>query len=415
MSWIFRSLQSNDPDSFTSSPERQMSDGEPEEEEERTPENRGGVKEDFSVIGETIGRQLRGVANFLAPPPSSSVVEDKYPPMVSPASSSRALLGIRNDLAELTGSLKSGLSLLSVGEISKFTSNILSFDQTDKDGEEKDNDKTGGGNGDEEYVPGITEDVINFVKEISRRTEYWTDFPLSLENDFRMSDAQREHASTVEQLVPSFRDLRARLSSYVEDEKFWMVYFILLLPRLNEHDFEIFSTPQIVETRNLLLHKLQTKRNEEDKMAESSSIPNTSEEISEISDVHEENISSNKKEATEIVNANEGLEIGDGNSDHWLEESDIDTGTSSDKQRTLEHEEDVSFSDLEDDDNDLSARVSNSRRVPRFPSPGGSSDWVQLNENSETHDGVHKVRQPSSRDKDSDVESSDWLKVDDFD
>lgn len=62
--------------------------------------------------------------------------------------------------------------------------------------------------------------------------------------DFRMSDAQKEHASAVEGIVPSVAALRANLGSYMGDDQFWMVYFILLLPRLNEHDFDILSTPQ---------------------------------------------------------------------------------------------------------------------------------------------------------------------------
>lgn len=59
-----------------------------------------------------------------------------------------------------------------------------------------------------------------------------------------MSDAQREHASAVEHIVPGLTALRANIHSYLEDDQFWMIYFILLLPRLNEHDFEILSTPQ---------------------------------------------------------------------------------------------------------------------------------------------------------------------------
>ncbi|KAJ8767804.1 hypothetical protein K2173_020744 [Erythroxylum novogranatense] len=414
MSWIFRSLQSSVPDSSMSLPERNSGGGGSDEgEEEQSPD---GVKEDLSVIGETIGRQLRGVANFFAPPPSPtspSAVDEESTSMPS-----QTLIGIRNDLAELKGSFKSGLSLFSVGEVSKFTSVFLSSDQSNEVIEEEEEDSSEGEvDGDEEYVPGITEDVVDFVKEISRKPEYWTDFPLVLENDFRMADAQKEHASTIEQLVPSFRALRDKLSSCMEDEKFWMVYFILLLPRLNEYDYEILSTPQIVETRNVLLQKLQTKRNEKVNIAENSSTINTSKEIDKTSVMERENSSPNK-EVTEIVSATEGLEIGDeDNMEQWLEESDIDTGTSTDKQKKLEHEDDVSFSDLEDDENDRSTRLSNSRPVSGTwaPSSAGSSDWDQLNENSETKDGKHKARQSTSRDKDSDVESNEWLKVDDFD
>ena len=62
--------------------------------------------------------------------------------------------------------------------------------------------------------------------------------------DFSMSNAQREHASTVEQLVPGFGSLRARVCSSMSEEQFWMIYFLLLLPRLNADDFELLSTPK---------------------------------------------------------------------------------------------------------------------------------------------------------------------------
>ncbi|WJZ98173.1 hypothetical protein VitviT2T_016718 [Vitis vinifera] len=59
-----------------------------------------------------------------------------------------------------------------------------------------------------------------------------------------MSDIQREHASTIERLAPSFADLRLQLCSYMSDGQFWMIYFILLLPRLNVHDSKLLSTPK---------------------------------------------------------------------------------------------------------------------------------------------------------------------------
>lgn len=60
--------------------------------------------------------------------------------------------------------------------------------------------------------------------------------------DFNMSDAQKEHASTVERLAPSLADLRVKLQDYMSEEQFWIIYFILLLPRLSEYDFELLST-----------------------------------------------------------------------------------------------------------------------------------------------------------------------------
>lgn len=59
-----------------------------------------------------------------------------------------------------------------------------------------------------------------------------------------MSDVQREHAATIEDLVPSLATLKHEISNYLNEEQFWMVYFILLLPRLNENDSKLLSTPE---------------------------------------------------------------------------------------------------------------------------------------------------------------------------
>lgn len=103
---------------------------------------------------------------------------------------SPALFGIRNDLAEIGGSFKSSLSVLSsnsnraVTEISKFASNLLSSqdeaqaeeeDKYEDDGDDDDDDRADG-------VPGITDEILHFVTEISMRQECWTDFPLSLDH-----------------------------------------------------------------------------------------------------------------------------------------------------------------------------------------------------------------------------------------
>ncbi|KAJ6992559.1 uncharacterized protein [Populus alba] len=372
MSWLFKSFQSNDPGSPPYSPPHPPS-----------------VKDDLSAMGVSIGRQFRGVANFLAPPPPSRPEAAKSKPSDS-SQSSRALIGIRNDLAEIGDSLKYGLS--------KLTFNFLRFKDDDHNSSSRDGDY-------EDDVAGINEDVIGFVKEISLRPEYWVDFPLPLQNDFRMTDAQREHASNIERFVPSLAQLRYNLRSETGDGRFWMVYFILLIPRLNEGDFEILSTPQIVETRNVLLEKLRNKKNVKLESSKNS-----------ISETQGENTTS-REEVARIVNATEGLKINDEeNSKQFLKEQ-IDNSTSMDNRKKLEGEEDVSFSDLEDDSSDSSTRLSASRKAQsiRAPSPSGSSDWVQLNESSDILGGLRKARQSFSRDKDSDAESTDWHKVDEFD
>lgn len=385
MSWLFKSLQSDGSDSPQSSPTNRN----------------GGVKEELSVLGENIGRQLRGVAAFLAPPP---ITESQSQ---SRSSDSPTLQGIRDDLVEIGGSFKSGLSLLSgnkaVAGFSKLASNLLQFRNQDDYGEEFDG------------VAGITGEVVEFVKEISLRSECWTDFPLSLDDDFEMSDAQREHAFSVERLVPSFTDLRISLRPHLGDNRFWMIYFILLLPRLNEEDFELLSTPKIIATRNMLLQKLQTTRN----VQVGNNTSDASQKSSEIGGTQEENIGSREKDVTKIVNATKDLEIEDEeNTEQWLEEDDTDTGFSVSTRKEIHHEEDVSFSDLEDESNDRPGRLSARRSAEgtKAISPSGSSDWVQLHESSMHRGDLERAcRSTTSRDKDSEGESSDWLAVDDFD
>ena len=162
---------------------------------------------------------------------------------------------------------------------------------------------------------------------------------------------------------------------------------------------------QIVETRNVLLEKLRNKKNVKLESSKNS-----------ISETQGENTTS-REEIAWIVNATEGLKINDEeNSKQFLREQ-IANSTSMDNRKKLEGEEDVSFSDLGDDSSDSSTRLSASRKAQsiRAPSPSGSSDWVQLNESSDILGGLRKARQSFSRDKDSDAESTDWHKVDEFD
>ena len=163
---------------------------------------------------------------------------------------------------------------------------------------------------------------------------------------------------------------------------------------------------QVVETRDALLQKLQNNKNAQ---VENSN-PDASEESGKVTETKQENISEEK--VSEIVNSAEGLEITrEENAEQWLEEADISSGSSVSVKKNLEHEEDVSFSDLEDDDNS----VPKSTQHDKTSSPTGSNEWVQLNKRPETRGGLQKAGQSNSRDKDSEgEESNDWLTDDDF-
>ena len=69
---------------------------------------------------------------------------------------------------------------------------------------------------------------------------------LFIPSDFDMSNAQQEHAFTIEHLAPRLAALRIELCPiHMSEECFWKIYFVLLHPRLNKHDAELLSTPQV--------------------------------------------------------------------------------------------------------------------------------------------------------------------------
>ncbi|KAM1809166.1 hypothetical protein ACFX15_025491 [Malus domestica] len=405
MSWLF------------SSPRQPDDDEDPSDVEPKQPQN------DLSFLRQTLGRQIRGVATFLAPPPSppsnDALPSSNSQPQSQSQSQSPALLGIRNDLVEIGGSFKTGLSLLStnsnkaVTEISKFASGLLQLqnEALDEGAADEDGDDGGG------KVPGITDEVLGFVTEISVMPDCWTDFPMTLDHDFSMSDAQREHVSAVLQLVPGFADLRARLCNSMSEEQFWMIYFLLLLPRLNEHDFELLATPKIVEARDVLLHKLHNKRNTREDAPEKSILVSPKNHIQDGKTQGEGSSSQEKEASTEILNTTERLKTDDEEgTEQWSEGASISSGTFVDGQRKHEPEDDISFSDLEDEENDVSSRQSGLRQGPyaRECSPNGSNDWVQLNRSSENEGGRQKAGRSKGKDSEGE-DSSDWLAVDEYD
>uniref|UniRef100_A0A803QB78 BSD domain-containing protein n=1 Tax=Cannabis sativa TaxID=3483 RepID=A0A803QB78_CANSA len=348
MSWLIKTLRSDDPQDATSSPS------------EENP-----LTGELSVIGHTIGRQLRGVAAFLAPPPASQPTTGAQS-LPESENESLDLVGIRNDLAEIGGSFKSGLNLLS--------SNSNRAEQKP-----------------------IANDSMQRRKKGKK--------VMHNRRKFGMSDAQREHASTIEQYIPEFAALRLRLCRSMSQEIFWMVYFILLVPRLSGHDFELLSTPKIVEARDVLLQKLQKNREAQSETSENSEVPNASQGPIQVSKKEgKENPSSNVNEKFEVLPKEQP------------EDKEIvhSSGSAADSTSLkFETEDDISFSDLEDDDSEVSRKLSEDKRGQdgRSSSANESNDWVQLSKSPEA-----RKNSTQSREKDSEgEESSDWLNVDDFD
>ncbi|XP_068312404.1 uncharacterized protein [Pyrus communis] len=180
-----------------------------------------GVREDLDEFKQTLTRQFWGVASFLAPPPPPPP-----PPYPSLPSSNRT------DPPDIGRSEPPDQLAMDFGE-----------------GEEE-----------EDCAVGVTEEVLAFARNIAMHPETWLDFPLDEEEDlgdFDMSDAQQEHATVIEHLAPRLAALRFELCPcHMSESYFWKVYFVLLHSRLNKQDAEILSTPQVMEARAMWMQEL---------------------------------------------------------------------------------------------------------------------------------------------------------------
>ncbi|XP_073143532.1 uncharacterized protein [Henckelia pumila] len=424
-----------------------------------------GVKDDLSDLTKSLTRQFWGVASFLAPPPQQTrhdqETDESDPDLIS---------GIRSDFAEIGGKFKSGISRISnninVSEITKLASDFL---QLGSDDEGEDGSKEGFDSVSKGAV-GVSEEVVAFARDIAMHPETWLDFPLP-ENaeddlDFNMSDAQQEHALAVERFAPRLTALRIELCpGYMSESRFWKIYFVLLHPRLDSHEAELLSTSQIVKARALLTQELKVRtstksadvssgkssdpetkagsQNEEPLSVPSPVFPgNESTKGSDI-EIHSSNaladfetvkhpMGSKDSQIVDksIIKENDNSQVtnqttksgfsnvlGDNDeddADDWLREESSEIVPASGVTIPIENEEDVSFSDLEeDDDSDISSNFKKSDHSFKKDSP----EWVQLRKSSSDsskdmdvkHSGKANVNTHDTK------ESNDWLDVDDID
>ncbi|KAG5034029.1 hypothetical protein AAZX31_04G046200 [Glycine max] len=213
-----------------------------EAEEDEETQDRAGVKEDLDEIKQTLTRQFWGMASFLAPPPSDSHSHSQSDPssFVSDQSNHRAV-SPNEELQLDEAAISNHSNSVSVGSDSE------------------------GDFGLEQRAVGITEEVLVFAMNIAMHPETWLDFPIDEEDDtddFDMSDAQQEHAAVVERLTPRLAALRIELCPcHMSESYFWKVYFVLLHSRLNKEDAGILSTPQVMAARAMWMQELhkQTK------------------------------------------------------------------------------------------------------------------------------------------------------------
>ncbi|KAL2929710.1 Sorting nexin-4 [Bienertia sinuspersici] len=242
--------------------------------------------------------------------------------------------------------------------------------------------------------------------------------------EFDMSEAQYEHASVIEQLVPSLADLRSNISSEKSEIKFLL---------------------QIVEARSTLLKMLQAKKSEIN--SENPQSDSSYDSDNEVRNTPLNNSQSSKDVmSSEISTASRSVKGDKSNNTMMLLKAEDESRVTCDDpnqpeanpehekfnkceyeqhadpptksvaaQKQIQSEDDISFSDLDDDDNDLLSRQSNSgpSQVKTTSSPEGSNDWVRLNKNAGF--GGSKVNSQSSlRERDSEGEdSTGWLTVDD--
>ncbi|XP_019238261.1 PREDICTED: uncharacterized protein LOC109218355 isoform X2 [Nicotiana attenuata] len=421
-----------------------------------------GVKEDISELTKTLTRQFWGVASFLAPPPQSEPYKPLEDPNSEPNRNSNdeesdpaGIAGLRSDIAEIGGRFKTGISKLSknipVSEITKMASNLLQLGPEEEEEE---------GRG----AVGVTEEVVAFVRDIAMHPETWLDFPLlddEDDEDFDLSDAQQEHALAVERLAPRLAALRIELCpGYMSEARFWEIYFVLLHPRLDKQDAELLSTPQVVRARASLAHELhkRTKPIEEDWSKKGTSestdrsgsqheemlaVPSTAvstdvvQEMPSVESSTSPTVSGSGKDVRPVISENQTVdklvvegpitnskdenlqsasvikleESDEEDADDWLKEESTEIMGTSKTGMSIENDEDVSFSDLEEDDSDVPA---NSKKV-NYSSDKDSRDWVQLRKSSSgissvNHSGSVKenVQNPDSK------ESNDWLDIDDI-
>ncbi|KAG6431557.1 hypothetical protein SASPL_109636 [Salvia splendens] len=292
------------------------------------------ARDDLSAV-------FRGVAAFLAPPPAAAASSSS-----EPASSSETIEGIKSDLAEIQGTFRSGLSLIS----SKISSNLLQLQNQLGDRDDGSDDAEE----EEEDGLGISDEILDFVSKISRRRELWTDFPLSLPDD----------GETL---------------------------------RLNDKDLKLLSTPQaslrVAKARETLLKQLQNKNDQETAEGPASSDA--------------------KNTSTETVNPTKpGETVEEPEPESGHQPDAVETHLLTDAKEKSPNEDDVSFSDLEDDeDDDPSQKLSSAPRAST-----SDKTWVQLDESSGSQGPKQNAGHGVSKDKDSEGEdSNDWLTVDDTD
>lgn len=253
MSWLARSIANSlaadtDP---TLTADNQTNSSSPTPPSPPEGQQTRGVKEDLSEIKNSLARQLRGVASFLAPPPplpnSKTYDDEDVDESEKEDERDGSGIGIGRDFAEIRVKVKAGISKL------------LQSRNDDSNKEEGIS---------EDYpvksVIGVNEEVLLFVKDLVTHPRTWVRFPLPEDadaDDFVLNESQLAHAGAVERQVPELADLRWELCpDYMSEGRFWVIYFVLVHPKLDKYDALTLSTPKINEARAMLTQESKHRR-----------------------------------------------------------------------------------------------------------------------------------------------------------
>ncbi|GJN17554.1 hypothetical protein PR202_gb04632 [Eleusine coracana subsp. coracana] len=313
-----------------------------------------GVKGDISELTETLTRRFWGVASFLAPPPTEAKEEEEEEEAPAEAGDeegvqSPRIAGIRSDLAEIGGRVRTGISMLSnanaVAEFSKIASSFLPFGPGE--GEE----------GDGEAV-GVTDEVVVFVKNISKHPETWLDFPLFV-ND-RLTDVgfSCTKISSFLQILEAREELlqHSRINNKIspkETEGSEQSSESRNVSSIQPEDKEPSSSTSIIQSKSGISETPPVQEPTSDPVADVEAdkhpISTTEAEIIDKPVIQEELVVKNETKSIPDVKSNVyTTEDDDKEVDDWLQDM-ASVPSKTGKTTVADEEEDISFSDLEDD------------------------------------------------------------------
>ncbi|CAI5483328.1 unnamed protein product [Closterium sp. Yama58-4] len=249
-----------------------------------------GVRDDLTELQQSLTKHWRGVASFLtgeprwapsASPPAASAsasasatasADDAAsldPPALLSPEETAGLSRDEEDIKAISSTLATGIT--GVGRLASrlFAATDAQLGRAEGsggDGERAEGAGAGMAEGEEfgeaEVAVGVTADVVQFAQNLSGHPETWIEFPLpdeeDEEEDFEVAGEQEEHIEAVEARVPRLVALRMELTpQHLSERRFWKIYFVLLHSRIPPAAAARLSTPPILRARDQVLAALR--------------------------------------------------------------------------------------------------------------------------------------------------------------